>query len=61
MPCGIRRSRTIASASLAISPITGVEPNETIWFTAPKMIELDKVPAMIVAPPVMTVMKALAM
>ena len=31
MPCGIRRSRTIASASIAISPITGVEPNETIW------------------------------
>src|SRR4051812_16230630 len=37
MPCGIRRSRMIASASIAISPITGVEPNETIWLMVPKM------------------------
>ena len=61
MPCGIRRSRMIASASIAISPITGVEPNETIWLTVPKMIELASVPEMIAAPPVMTVMNDLAM
>ena len=48
----------IASASIAISPITGVEPNETIWLTVPKMIELASVPEMIAAPPVMTVMNA---
>src|SRR6185369_5665208 len=61
MPCGMRRSRMIASASIAISPMTGVEPNETTWFTAPKMIELASVPEMTAAPPVMTVMKAFAM
>ena len=28
-PCGIRRNNTIAKASMAISPMTGVQPNET--------------------------------
>jgi len=61
MPCGIRRSSTIASASIAISPITGVEPNETTWLIAPKITELASVPEMIAAPPAITVMNDLAM
>ena len=53
--------RMIASASIAISPMTGVEPNETIWLIVPKMTLLETVPAMMAAPPVMTVMNAFAM
>jgi len=46
---------------MAISPMTGVEPNETTWLMAPNTTALDSVPAITAAPPVMTVMKALAM
>ena len=45
MPCGMRRSRMIASASRAISPITGEEAKETIWLTTPKSAVLANVPA----------------
>ena len=51
----------IASASIAISPITGVEPNETIWLIVPKIVALASVPEMTAAPPVITVMNAFAM
>jgi hypothetical protein len=61
MPWGMRRSKTTANANMAISPITGVEPKDTTWLMVPKITELDKVPVMTAAPPVMTVMKALAM
>ena len=61
MPFGIRRNRMIASASMAISPITGWTANETIWLMVPKITALDSVPEMTAAPPVITVMKAFAM
>ena len=61
MPCGSRRSSTIASTSSATSPITGVEPKMTSWLIVPNSAELASVPARMAAPPVMTVMKALAM
>ena len=51
----------MARASMAISPITGVEANDTIWLMVPKITALDSVPAMTAAPPVITVMNALAM
>ena len=60
IPCGIRRNKIIASVSMAISPTTGMKAKEAIWFTAPKSTELDTVPVIMAAPPVMTVMKDLA-
>jgi hypothetical protein len=57
----MRRKTKTANASMAISPITGVEPNDTTWFMVPKIAELVMVPVITAAPPVMTVMNALAM
>ncbi len=51
----------IASASMAISPMTGVEANDTSWLITPKTVALESVPAITAAPPVITVMNALAM
>jgi hypothetical protein len=47
-------------ASIAISPITGVEPKDTAWLIEPKSTELDSVPVINAAPPVITVMNAFA-
>src|SRR5262249_19863954 len=55
-PCGIRRNSTMASASMARSPITGVEAKDTAWLTAPNTAALDSVPAITATPPVITVM-----
>ena len=46
---------------MAISPTTGVEANDTIWSTVPNSAAVVSVPAMTAAPPVITVMNALAM
>src|SRR6202011_3356303 len=44
MPCGIRRSRTMARTSIASSPITGVEAKETIWSMVPERKAAERGP-----------------
>ena len=61
MPCGSSRSSTIATASRATSPNTGVVRKLPMVHTLPSSTEAVRVPVSIAAPPVMTVMNALAM
>src|SRR5882672_10904156 len=60
MPCGSRRIRTIAAASKATSPNTGVVTKVAIWLMAPNSAEADIVPLRMAAPPPITVMKDFA-
>src|SRR5262245_53086916 len=60
MPAGSKRSNTMAAASSATSPTTGVAKKVMTWLTVPSNIAAEAVPARTVAPPLMTVIKALA-
>src|SRR6516225_5060119 len=60
IPCGSRRIRTIAAASKATSPNTGVVTKVAIWLMVPNSAEADTVPLKMAAPPPITVMKDLA-
>ena len=60
MPCGSSRIRTIAAASSATSPNTGVVAKVAIWLIDPNSAEADTVPLRMAAPPPITVMKDFA-
>src|SRR5262249_41453213 len=60
MPCGSSRIRTMAAASKATSPNTGVVTKVAIWLMVPNKADADIVPLRIAAPPPITVMKDFA-
>src|SRR5260370_33407191 len=60
MPWGSRRIRTMAVASSATSPNTGVVANVAIWLMVPNRADAETVPLRMAAPPPITVMKDLA-
>src|SRR5258708_23595270 len=60
MPCGSRRIRTMAVASNATSPNTGVVAKVAIWLMVPNRADAETVPLRMAAPPPITVMKDLA-
>src|SRR5882672_2075680 len=60
MPCGSSRSRTTAATSNATSPSTEVKAKVATTLMAPSSDEAMAVPDRIAAPPLITVMKALA-
>src|SRR6266566_689751 len=60
IPCGSRRIRTIAAASKATSPNTGVVTKVAIWLMAPNSADADIVPLRMAAPPPITVIKDFA-
>src|SRR6185437_6281993 len=60
MPCGNRRIRTMAAASRATSPNTGVVAKVAIWLMVPNKAAADIVPLRKAEPPPITVMKDLA-
>src|SRR5262249_37746720 len=55
MPCGKSRIRTIAAASRATSPNTGVVRKVAIWLIVPNKAEAETVPLRMAAPPPITV------
>src|SRR5262249_40866203 len=61
MPCGSRRSSTTAATSKATSPSTEVKAKVASVLTAPSSAEAMAVRDRIAAPPLITVMNALAM
>src|SRR5207248_906994 len=57
---GSRRISTMAAASSATSPNTGVVAKVAIWLIVPNSAEAETVPLRMAAPPPITVMKDLA-
>ena len=60
MPCGSRRSSTTAATRSATSPSTEVKAKVAKVLMVPSKAEAMAVPERIAAPPLITVMKALA-
>src|SRR5205807_656413 len=56
MPCGSSRIKTIAAASSATSPNTGVVTKVATWLIVPNKAEAETVPLRMAAPPPISMM-----